>query len=71
MKTVCHLDCGYVQHVIISKKSFYLGRTAILLRRRRQRKCLVVGSWWLHMIVIVVSEAAEEGAENTPAPMLL
>lgn len=49
----------------------YLGRTAVLLWGRGQRKCLVVGRWWLHVVVIVVAEAAEERAENAPAPVLL
>ena len=53
------------------KTKLHLGRTAILLWRRGQRKCLVVGRWRLHVVVIVVAEAAEEGAENAPAPVLL
>lgn len=53
------------------KLEVYLRRTAVLLRWRRQRECLVVGGWGLHAVVIVVTEAAEEGAENAPAPVLL
>lgn len=53
------------------KNELYLGRTAILLWWRRQGECLVVGGWWLHMVVIVVAEAAEEGAEYAPTPVLL
>lgn len=53
------------------KNNVHLGRTAILLWQRGQRKCLVVGGWGLHVVVIVVAEAAEEGAENAPAAVLL
>lgn len=49
----------------------YLGRTAVLLRGRRKRECLVVGGRRLHAVLIVVSEAAEEGAEDAPAAVLL
>lgn len=53
------------------KIGLYLRRTAILLRWRGQRERLGVGGRRLHTVVIVVSEAAEERAENAPAPVLL
>ena len=53
------------------RNELHLGRTAVLLWRRGQRECLVVGGRWLHVVVIVVAEAAEEGAEDAPAAMLL
>lgn len=46
----------------------HLGRRSVLLNRWRQGAGVGVGGRWFH---IVVAEAAEECAEDAPAPLLL
>lgn len=53
------------------REELHLWGAAVLLGQRGQRKRLVVGGWRLHIVVIVFAEAAEEGAEDAAAAMLL
>lgn len=68
---VSGMEFGHWPTMTGEKNELYLGRTAVFFWGWGQRKCLVVGRWWLHVVVIVVAEAAKEGAENAPAPVLL
>lgn len=51
-----------------SRAAAHLGRWSVLLNRWRQGAGVSVGGWRFH---IVVAEAAEECAEDAPAPLLL
>lgn len=59
-----------ITYSVFSQVVAHLGRRSILLNRWRQGAGVgvAVGGWRFH---IVVAEAAEECAEDAPAPLLL
>lgn len=65
------MEAGRVAFGVVGEQGLHLGRASILLWRRGKRKALVIGGRRLDVVVIVVAEAAEEGAEDAPTPVLL